>query len=260
MPEGKGICGVRENKKGVLYTKNYGLISSIGIDAIEKKPLYHFKPGTEIYSIGSIGCSFTCSFCQNYRIAKERPEHMLVMKPEEVIEKVLEKRLSAIAFTYNEPTVWYEYMYDIAKLAKENNLSTVCVTNGFISLEPLKKLVDLIDAFNVDLKFFEENDYRRLCGGSLGPVLKSIEFIVGKSHLEVTNLVIEGENDQMKEINKLAKWLGELSPSIVLHLSRYFPTYKMTNPPTKIETLIEAKSTAKRHLKYVYIGNVPGLK
>lgn len=251
-----GICKQRKNISNSLYTMNYGVITSYGIDPMEKKPLYHFLPGTKVLSYGSSGCNLRCNFCQNHSISLDENPESIVMKYDSIVETALNKKINSIAFTYNEPTVWYEFMMDTAKLSKTYGLNTVCVTNGFINKEPLLELIKFIDAFNVDLKSFSDEFYRRICGGRLNPVLESIKTIYGKSHLEITTLIVENENDNMEQLEELFKWISEIDKNIVLHLSRYFPAYKSTNPITKIETLLKAKSHAEKYLNHVYIGNV----
>jgi pyruvate formate lyase activating enzyme len=261
ISDGKtGICRERKNIEGTLYSLNYGVITSVGLDPIEKKPLYHFMPGTTILSYGSRGCNLSCSFCQNYRISMEPNPPSIIMSPDEAVQKVKDENLSSIAFTYNEPTVWYEFMLQAAIKAKENRIRTVCVTNGYINQAPLEELLNYIDAFNVDLKSFSDGFYRKICGGKLEPVLRAIKMIYGRAHLEITTLVVENENDDLNELEELFKWIASIDTGIILHLSRYFPSYKMTNPATKIETLMKAKRLAEKHLDYVYIGNVPGIR
>ncbi len=255
-----GKCRERKNVDGQLYSLNYGVITSIGLDPIEKKPLYHFMPGTTILSFGSRGCNLSCSFCQNHRISLEPNPPSVIMSPEEAVQKVKDEHLTSIAFTYNEPTVWYEFMLDTARLARESQIKTVCVTNGFINKEPLEELLGYMDAFNIDLKSFSESFYRKICGGQLEPVLSTIKTINKRAHLEITTLVVENENDDLVELEELFKWIASIDTGIILHLSRYYPSYKMTNPATKIETLIKAKRLAEKHLDNVYIGNVPGIR
>lgn len=255
-----GICKQRKNINNILYTLNYGNITSYAIDPIEKKPLYHFMPGTNIMSFGSSGCNFSCKFCQNHEISLEENPKILQIPYERLVEITMNENLQAIAFTYNEPTVWYEYMIDTAILAKSYGLKTVCVTNGFINPAPLMDLLKYIDAFNVDLKAFSEEFYRNICGGMLQPVKETIKIIHNsKAHLEITTLVVEGVNDDISNLEQLFKWLGSIDKDIVLHLSRYYPAYKMNNPPTKIETMLKAKKYAKKYLRNVYIGNVHGI-
>ncbi|MDP3387854.1 MAG: AmmeMemoRadiSam system radical SAM enzyme [Eubacteriales bacterium] len=261
IADGKaGRCRERKNVDGTLYAMNYGVITSVGLDPIEKKPLYHFMPGSTVLSYGSRGCNLSCSFCQNYRISMEPNPPHIIMPPDEAIQKVKDENLSSIAFTYNEPTVWYEFVLETARLAKEHQIRTVCVTNGFINKEPLEELLGCMDAFNIDLKSYSDAFYRKICGGRLGPVLNAIKLIHGKAHIEITTLVVENENDDLEELEELFKWIASIDTGIALHLSRYFPSYKMTNPATKIETLIEAKRLAEKHLDNVYIGNVPGIR
>ncbi len=254
-----GVCKQRKNINCKLISLNYSKITSLGIDPIEKKPLYHFMEGTKTFSLGSAGCNFSCKFCQNYRIAKEEAYYETI-EPKEAVEKALSNNLPSISFTYNEPTVWYEYVLETAKLAKENNLKTICVTNGYINSKPLKKILEYIDAFNVDLKAFNSNFYKDLCGGSLEPVLNSIKMINEKAHLEITTLVIGGDKGNVKDVENIIKWIGKLDRKIPLHLSRYFPAYMMKEPPTEIDTLLELKKLGEKYLDNVYIGNVPGIK
>jgi len=261
-PDGRGICGVRKNSKGILYSLNYGEITSIGVDPIEKKPLHRFHPGTSILSVGSAGCNLKCPFCQNHSIAQVKPEelHTHHATSEEIVEKAAslkQKGNIGIAYTYNEPSIWYEFVYDTAKRAKEKGLLNVLVTNGFISPEPLKMLLPYIDAMNIDLKAFNERFYRELAKGRLEDVKETIRRSAESCHVEVTTLIIPGWNDSAEEMEEESKWLASLSPDLPLHLSRFFPRYLMTDlPPTPVETLIELKRVADQHLRYVYLGNV----
>jgi pyruvate formate lyase activating enzyme len=184
----------------------------------------------------------------------------IIMSPDEAVQKVKDENLSSIAFTYNEPTVWYEFMLETAIIAKENHIRTVCVTNGYINQAPLEELLNYMDAFNIDLKSFSDGFYRKICGGKLEPVLNAIKMIHGRAHLEITTLVVENENDDLNELEELFKWIASIDTGIILHLSRYFPSYKMTNPATKIETLLKAKKLAEKYLENIYIGNVPGIR
>lgn len=254
-----GICKQRKNINGKLISLNYSKITSFGIDPIEKKPLYHFMEGTKTFSLGSAGCNFSCKFCQNYRIAKEEAYYEII-EPQKAVEKALSYKAPSISFTYNEPTVWYEYVMETAKLAKKNNLKTICVTNGFINSEPLEDILEYIDAFNVDLKAFDSNFYKDLCGGKLEPVLNSIKRINKRAHLELTTLVIGGNKGNVGDVKKIIKWVNKLDRKIPLHLSRYFPAYMMKEPPTEIDTLLELKKIGEKYLDNIYIGNVPGIK
>jgi len=262
QPEGRGIFGVRKNKDGILYSLNYGLVSSIGMDPIEKKPLHRFYPGSFILSVGSVGCNFKCSFCQNFSIAQVKPEevHLQYVSGAELVSKAAslsEEGNIGIAYTYNEPSIWYEYVCETAMLAKEKGLKNVLVTNGYISPEPLEKLLPYIDAMNIDLKAFNERFYKELAKGGLEEVKATIQKSAERCHVEVTTLIIPDWNDSAEEMEQEAKWLASLSPDIPLHLSRYFPKYEMYDkPPTPLETLKNLKQVADRYLKYVYLGNV----
>ena len=260
--DGRGLCGVRRNMDGRLFALNYGEISSIGVDPIEKKPLNRFHPGTYILSIGSVGCNLKCPFCQNHSIARVKPEeiHTYHADSDEIVAKALSLKNQGnigIAYTYNEPSIWYEFVYETAKKVKEKDLLNVLVTNGYLGEEPLKQLLPYIDAMNIDLKAFNARFYRELVKGGLDEVKETIRRSVQHCHVEVTTLVIPGWNDSVEEMEEMAQWLASLSPDIPLHLSRYFPRHEMTDrPPTPLNTLAELKKTADRHLKYVYLGNV----
>jgi pyruvate formate lyase activating enzyme len=251
-----GFCGVRKNIKNVLYAESYGQISSIAVDPIEKKPLYHFFPGSQILSVGSYGCNMKCLFCQNHTISQSKPEIQYILP-----EKLLKIAVSipqnlGVAFTYNEPLISFEYLINCAKLLKKADLKVVIVSNGMINPEPLEKLLPFADAFNVDLKSFNSDFYKKH-GGNLETVKKSIEKISENCYIEVTVLVIPNENDGESEILELSEWLSEISNKIPLHFSRFFPKYKMLGHiPTPIEKLYRFAEIAKKFLKYVYIGNI----
>lgn len=258
-----GICNTRINIKGILYSLTYGKPCSISVDPIEKKPLFNFHSGKQILSIGTIGCNLKCKFCQNYDISQSKAidfiEKIETVAPEEVIKITKEKNLNLIAFTYNEPTVFYEYMIDIAKLAKQNNIECVIVSNGFINPEPLKELCKYISAANIDLKSFNKDFYKKICSAKLEPVLESLKILKENNvHIEVTNLILESKNNSLEEIEKIAIWIKEnLGEETILHLSRAFPMYKMQDIiPTPISTLYSAQEVCKRHLSNVFIGNV----
>ena len=252
-----GACRVRKNMDGRLMTENYARCSGYALDSIEKKPLYHFYPGSRILSLGSWGCNFSCQFCQNWQIAQEQPQTI-----ELIPEKAVELAKSAgngnvgIAYTYSEPTVWYEYVRDTARLVKQAGLKNVLVTNGFINPEPFSELLELMDAINIDVKAFSPEFYRQICGGSLNPVRQTVELAVRHCHVEITTLLIAGRNDKAEEIEKLAEWLAGISPDIPLHLSRYFPQYKFSEPATPPAVLAEAQQQAGKYLSYVYVGNL----
>jgi pyruvate formate lyase activating enzyme len=255
-----GKCNVRTNKAGSLYTMNYGEITSASRDPIEKKPLYHFKPGSNILSVGSFGCNFTCGFCQNHSISQGRARSEYI-PPEKLVEmcKGLEDNIG-VAFTYNEPSIWYEYIYHSSKLLKEvfKDIKIVLVTNGYIKEEPLKVILPYIDAMNIDLKAFTNKYYKDICGGSVTPVMDTIKMSAKSCHVEVTTLLVSGENDSSEEVSEIAGFISSLGKNIPLHLSRYFPNYKMENPATKVEVMLEDRDIAKKYLNYVYLGNVTG--
>lgn len=258
-PEGIGVCRARKNIDGDLYSLNYGKITAMALDPIEKKPLYRFKPGSKILSVGTFGCNLKCSFCQNWGIVHENPETYNIT-PEQLLQKAescITQGNIGIAYTYNEPSIWYEFVYDTAKLVKDAGLSNVLVTNGFIGIKPIEKLLPYVDAMNIDVKAFTASFYSDICKATLDNVKETVEVAAGKCHVEVTTLVIPTLNDTLTEISNLCKWLSRISPEIPLHLSRYFPNYKMDYiPPTPVETLEKAKMEAEKYLKYVYLGNV----
>lgn len=258
LAEGQqGICRVRENREGRLISLNYGKQSSYAYDPIEKKPLYHFYPGREIFSIGSYGCNLHCDFCQNWQIAHGRAMTMEI-EDQDILLLSQAKNSIGIAYTYNEPTVSYEYILHMAKLIRARGLKNVLVTNGYINEEPLRELLPYIDGMNIDLKAMDDRFYRRICKGSLDPVLRTIEIAAKHTHVEVTSLLIDGVNSSDKEIGELSKWLARISPDIPFHISRFFPAYKMEGSETSYETMIRAKEIAEEYLSYVYIGNVWG--
>lgn len=258
----KGICRVRSNYNGILYSDNYGKVCSAGFDPIEKKPLYHYYPGKTIFSVGSVGCNLHCRFCQNWEISQTSVDDYPYLKtysPEEVVNLAKQKSDNfGIAYTYNEPTVWYEFMYDIARMAKKEGLKNVIVSNGFISEEPLLKLMDVMDAFSIDLKSFSDDFYKKLTSSRLEPVKDTLKNIRQyDKHLEITNLVITDENDNGNQFREMVNWIaGELGRETVFHISRYYPTYRLSNPPTSIETMEKLYQIAREKLPYSYLGNV----
>ena len=254
----RGVCNVRYNNNGTLEAENYGMVTSIAMDPLEKKPLYHFYPGRYILSIGSYGCNLKCSYCQNWEISQVKAEGRYV-EPDEMIKIALNQKDNiGIAYTYNEPTVNYEYVYDCAKMAKEHNLKNVLVTNGYINEKPLYKLIDSIDAMNIDIKAYTDEFYNEICAGRLKDVLKTVSDSYEKCHVEITTLIIPDLNDNESDIENLTRWIAGLNEDIPLHLTRYFPNYKMRKPPTDIEKLYQLRDIAKHNLNYVYIGNVFG--
>lgn len=260
-----GDCGVRQNIDGKLYSLVYGKPVAIHVDPIEKKPLYHFLPGTKVLSLATVGCNLRCNFCQNWTISQSRPEEIETeyVASEAIIKLAKEHNCASIAFTYTEPTIFYEYMLDIAKLAKAESLQTVLVTCGYINEKPLRKLAKYIDAANIDLKGFSEEFYQTYTTGNLQPVLNTIKIAAEEEMMiEITNLVIPEANDKPKQIRPMCKWIKqELGKDIPLHFSRFFPNYRLQNkPPTPLETLRGAYEIAKEEsLNYVYIGNVGAL-
>jgi len=252
-----GVCLNRKNIDGRLFSLNYGVVSSVNIDPIEKKPLYHFYPGKSIFSIGTFGCSFTCPFCQNYSISrvKASKEKYGEVTPEKIVS--LAKNYSdMIAYTYNEPYIWYEFLLETCEISKKEGLKNVLVTNGYYNDEPWENLSKYIDAMNIDLKG-DESFYKRLCNGAFEPVLKTIETAFNKGiHVEVTYLVVTGENDDPYTFSEVVRRLSSISKLIPLHISRYFPAYKFHAPATDPRKLEELYLIAKNEMEYVYLGNV----
>jgi Pyruvate-formate lyase-activating enzyme len=262
---GIGICKTRVNKEGILYTIAYGNPCSISIDPIEKKPLFHFFPGERIYSLATAGCNFRCLNCQNWQISQTSPQGVnhYEYTPEQLVEQAISHHTKLIAFTYTEPTVFFEYMYDTAKITHERGLKTVFISNGYINRQPLSDLCQYLDAANIDLKCFDDAVYRKLNGGKLQPVLDTLKMLKEKGvWLEITNLLIPIYTDNPEMIKKMCEWLVKNGfTETPLHFSRFFPDYKLINlPPTPESSLIEAKNIALNEgLKYVYIGNIPSL-
>ncbi|MHC1570913.1 MAG: AmmeMemoRadiSam system radical SAM enzyme [Methermicoccaceae archaeon] len=258
-----GVCRVRRNVDGELHTLIYALASARNIDPIEKKPLYHFHPGTMSYSLGTVGCNFRCAHCQNYEISQATIEdaHLLEIPPEQAVSEALATGCASIAWTYNEPTIWFEYTYDTARLAHEHGLSTVYVTNGYITEEALTEISPYLDAFRVDIKG-RERVYTKLCKAKLEPVLESakLAFDLGM-HVEVVNLIIPGYNDSQEDIEWLCRWVvNNLSSDVPVHFTRFFPYYRLNDvEPTPVETLERAYETARAMgVHYPYVGNVMG--
>ena len=259
VPGKTGICKARKNIDGILNSLSYGKFTSINLDPIEKKPLYHFHPGKQILSVGSFGCNFRCSFCQNWEISQSGVDDIPLteMSCEAALALAKKNNSVGIAYTYNEPLINFEWVLECSKLFRKNNLKNVVVTNGYISKEPLEELAPYLDAANVDIKFFNEAAHKKMTNGSLEFVKQSVELLVkNKVHVELTNLIIPGENDRLDEIEQMAKWVAHLDRRIPLHFSRYFPSYKLQTPPTDMKILTEAYQAAKKHLKHVYVGNI----
>jgi len=261
----RGICGVRENKDGILYSLVYGKIVSSYADPIEKKPLFHSLPGSLSYSIATVGCNLRCLFCQNWEISQmPREKHVIVGEdktPDEIVSAALKENCQSIAYTYTEPTIFFEFAYDCSKLAREKGLKNIFVTNGFMTAEALNMISPYLDAANVDLKSFREDFYRRISGARLAPVLDTLKLMKKLNiWVEVTTLLIPGLNDSKSELAEIADFIkNELGEGTPWHVSAFFPAYKMTDrPPTPAETLKIAREIGlKAGLKYVYSGNLP---
>ena len=276
-----GFCGVRQNIDGILYTHAYGKVIAAAVDPIEKKPLYHFLPGSFSFSIATIGCNFHCGFCQNWQISQQTvtghfpselkgssPKESVPFSdigkdfpPKEIVKAALENKCKSISYTYTEPTIFFEYAFETAKLAKEKGLYNNFVTNGFMTKECLTMMKPYLDAANVDLKFFRDESYKKVCAGALTPVLNSIrlmrEFGIW---VEITTLVVPGENDSEEELNDIARFIASVEKNNTWHISRFHPDYKFSDhAATPIDTLKKAEELGKScGLKYVYVGNVSG--
>jgi len=256
LAEGQiGFCLSRKNQDGVMELMNYGQITSIALDPIEKKPLFHFNPSDRILSVGTFGCNMKCPFCQNWQISQQVAPTKKVM-PEQLISIARERGSRGIAYTYNEPFVWFEFVLDTSRIASREGLYNVLVTNGLVELEPLKLLLQSINAMNIDMKAFDEELYRRF-GGDLKTVKQTVEKSISFGvHVEITTLIVPGVNDSREQLEEEFKWLASIDRSIPLHLSRYFPNYKMSNPPTSPQYLVNAYNLARQYLDFVYIGNL----
>jgi pyruvate formate lyase activating enzyme len=260
IAEGKtGICGIRKNSGGKIVLQTYGVISGYALDPVEKKPLYHFFPGYNILSVGSYGCNMRCDFCQNYSISQNIPGRMnRETDPQKLVRSALTTENNiGLAFTYNEPVIWFEFMRDTAAAAKEEGLYTVMVSNGFVNEEPLREIIEFIDGFNIDLKAFNSRFYRELTGAEIEPVKKALKQITGSGkHLEVTTLIIPGQNDDEKEMAAESKWIAEeLGKNVPFHLSRYFPKYRRDDPSTSQYSIDRLAEIASSQLSHVYLGN-----
>jgi len=264
IQDGKyGICGVRMNRQGSLKAMTYGKISAEAVDPIEKKPLFHYLPGTLSYSLGSIGCNFHCEHCQNWHISRAELEGAMLreLPPAEGVKRAIASGSKSISWTYNEPTIWHEYPLDMGSLAKAKGLGTVYVTNGYITEEALRELAPMLGAFRVDLKAFTDDFYKKICGAKLQPVLDSAQLAKELGmHVETVTLVIPGLNDSMEEQEKLIRWVIEhLGPETPMHFSAFHPDYKMLDRgATPVATLEKIYKKAKAlGLRFPYLGNVP---
>ncbi len=261
----RGVCGVRENTGGTLYTLVYGMSVAEHVDPIEKKPLYHFLPGSLSYSVSTVGCNFKCLHCQNSDISQipagRHPVTGKKSSPESIVRSAKKSGCKSISFTYTEPTIYFEYAYETAKLASENGLKNVFVSNGYINEEPLKMISPYLDAANIDIKAFSEQFYNKVCGAKLQPVLDSIKtYKKSGIWIEITTLVIPGYNDNPDELAKISRFISELGREIPWHVTAFYPTYLLNDQPgTSVETLIQARKTGlDTGLRHVYTGNIPG--
>lgn len=254
-PDKLGRCLGRKNTDGKLHLLNYGEVVSIANDPMEKKPLYHFHPGKYILSIAPNGCNFLCPFCQNWEISQKKFPTQYI-SPEDMVKLARRYNSIGIAYTYTEPLIWFDYLLDVCPLIKREGLVNVLVTNGMINEEPLKELLPLIDAMNIDLKSMRDGFYKKVVKGDLEAVKRTIRESKKACHIEVTNLIIPTLNDSKEEIDELIEFVASVGKDTPLHFSRYFPHYKFDIPPTPIQTLKDAYKRAKEKLYYVYLGNV----
>jgi pyruvate formate lyase activating enzyme len=267
IPDSKyGKCGVRQNQGGTLYTHAYGEVIAAHVDPIEKKPLYHFFPGSTSFSVATPGCNFSCGFCQNWQISQISEERRgrrfgTELSPEKIVEEARNRACRSISYTYTEPTIFFEYAYETAKHAKASGVSNVFVTNGFMTTQALDTIQPYLDACNVDLKSFSEEFYKKTCGGRLEPVLETIRHMKQLNFwVEITTLVVPGKNDDESQLAGIAGFIVEIDPEIPWHISRFHPDFEFNDSPaTPVETLEKAYSIGKKAgLKYIYLGNVPG--
>ena len=263
-PGERGDCQVRENRGGTYYTLVYGNPCSVHVDPVEKKPFYHLLPTSRSFSIATAGCNLHCKFCQNWEISQAAPENTFNfdLPPQRVAALAEENGCASVAHTYVEPTIFIEYMMDVGKYAKTKGILNVCHSNGYINPKPLNDLLKVLDAACIDLKGFEESFYQEITGGTLEPVLATLQTLAHKKvHLEIVNLIVPTKNDQPERIEEMCRWiLQKLGPQTPIHFSRFYPLYRLKNlPPTPVATLEKARQTARKAgLEYVYIGNVPG--
>lgn len=267
IQDGKtGVCGVRENAGGVLYTRVYGKLIAEHVDPIEKKPLFHFQPGSRSYSIATVGCNFRCLHCQNFEISQMPKDQKRIIgeqaSPEEVVAEAFETGCSSISYTYTEPTIFFEFAKDTGVLARDKGIKNVFVTNGYMTTECLDELNGVLDAANVDIKAFTESFYRKVCGARLAPVLKSVEYMRKLGiWVEITTLIIPTMNDSEEELRGIAGWIAKTDSAMPWHVSAFHPAYKLNGvPSTPAATLVRAREIGlEEGLRYVYTGNVPGI-
>lgn len=257
-----GFCGVRQEADGRLYALNYGVVAALAMDPIEKKPLYHYYPGREIFSVGTLGCNLGCGFCQNWRLARNVPgleeERRHPAELVQVLDSCGTRNPVGIAYTYSEPGMWYEYVLETAVLVRERGYKNVLVTNGYLNQEPLSELLPYIDAFNIDVKAFRDDYYRDYCEGRLEPVLRCVEKAAASAHVELTYLVVHTLNDSEEDIRRFTRWVASIDPALPVHFSRYYPQHKFTLPPTPVSVMENVRAVAQEVLDYVYLGNIPG--
>ena len=259
---GRGLCRSRECREGKLYALSYGTPCALAIDPVEKKPLNRFMPGTQCLSLSCTGCNLSCRWCQNSDISQVAPEETdrYQVSPEEMVNLCLQHSLPSIAYTYTEPLTWFEYMYDIAALAHRKGLKNILVSAGYVEKEPLQELLPYLDAANIDIKAMDDGFYRKYCGAGLDPVLETILSLQAAGvHIEVTNLLVTGLNDSEEQVGNLCRWMADNGmQEVPLHLSRFFPRYRMTKEgPTPKATLVRAREVALSFgIKNVYLGNV----
>ena len=263
LAEGKvGVCSVRRNIGGKLYSLIYGKASSVSADPVEKKPMYHFYPGSSVLSFGTVGCNFKCRYCQNWRISQVKPDDYslsTVGTAEQILSQIRKYTCGGVAFTYNEPTIWFEFAYEIARAVKKKGYYTIFVSNGYINPEPLRTIAPYLDAMNIDLKAINAEQYMKMSRSKLQPVLNTLVLAHELGiHLEITTLVVPGFNDGRDDIEKLCSWIHDnLGSDVPLHLTRYHPDYHYDAPATPMNTLIEAYDIAKKAgLDYAYLGNI----
>ncbi len=260
----RGHCRVRENRGGVLFSLVYAQPCALHLDPIEKKPFFHFLPGTQAVSLATVGCNLNCKFCQNWQISQSRPEDVETKRtpPASVVDRAISLRAPSVAFTYAEPVVFIEYVQAVAKLARERNIRSVVVSNGYVRTEPLLDLCGLVDGIKIDLKAFDESYYRDICNATLQPVLDTIlEIHKRRIWLELVYLVVPTLNDGTAGIRNMARWIADtIGPDVPIHFSRFYPQYRLENlPPTPVSALDAAYETCvEEGLRYVYVGNVPG--
>jgi len=268
LSEGQhGFCQIRKNIGDNVELISYGYNTGLSVDPIEKKPLYHFYPSSKVLSFGTLGCNMGCMFCQNWHISKSKgdPTELNQTSPEKIVEIAKELGCKSVAFTYNDPVIFFEYAIDTAKICRDNGIKTVAVTAGYINPEPRKEFFTYMDAANIDLKAFSEDFYKKNCLASLGPILDTIKYVKNETNcwLELTTLLIEGENDSQDELERECEWIVQnLGVDVPLHFSAFHPDYKfMDRPQTKLSTLLKAYEIAKKAgIKYVYTGNVSDAK